>query len=343
MNLSDFIRAMPKVELHVHLFGAIQAETLLKLAQANHVDLPATTVQGLRQWYTFTDFAHFVEIYLKIADCIRTPDDIELITREFLAGQAAQNIVYSEVTHTPNYLALKGLTFADQMDAINRATRWAEATYNVTMRSIIDIPREVTPERGMTIAKWVAGARDKGVIALGLGGAEIGNPPEKFVDAFIYAREVGLPSVPHAGETVGPESIWGALNSLDAVRIGHGVRCVEDTALVAELRARQIPLEVSPSSNVCLHVVPDLEHHPLPYLINEGLYVTLNSDDPAMFNTTLTNEYLRVAQTFGFDAPLLERLVMNAARAALLPTNEKEQLIRRLETGFSKIQAELQN
>src|SRR5579859_4867929 len=196
MNLDDFIRAMPKVELHVHLFGAIQPDTLLTLAKKHNVELLANTVDGLRQWYTFTDFDHFVEIYLKIQDCITGPDDVELITREFLAGQAAQNILYSEVTHTPNYLAVRGISFADQMDAINRATRWAESTLGITMRSIIDIPREVSPERGMTIAKWVGSALNNGVVALGLGGQEVGNPPEKFVEAFAYAREIGMPSVP---------------------------------------------------------------------------------------------------------------------------------------------------
>lgn len=337
MTLSDFVRAMPKVELHVHVLGAIQSETLLKLAQKHQVELPANTIEGLNQWYIYTDFAHFVEVYLKISECIRTPEDIELITREFLIGQARENIVYTEMTYTPYYAVQKGLSFIEQLNAINRARAWAETELNVTMGWIIDIPREVTPEIGLTVAKWAGSAMKDGVIALGLGGPEIDNPPEKFVGAFAYARQIGLASVPHAGETVGPASIWGALRSLDAVRIGHGVRCLEDPTLTAELRARQIPLEVCPTSNVCLHVTPDFEHHPLQRLIDEGLYVTLNSDDPVMFNTTLTNEYLRAAECFGFDSTRLEQLVMNAAQAALLPTLQKEQLVRRLKTQFKEL------
>jgi adenosine deaminase len=277
MILSEWIRLMPKVELHVHLLGAIEPHTLLKLAQQHRVELPTTTVDGLARWFTYTDFAHFVEVYLKIADCIRTADDIELITREFLAEQAAQNIIYTEMTYTPWYSTLKGISFGEQLDAINRAISWAETELEVSMGWIIDIPREVSPEIGMTIAEWAGSAMKSGVIALGLGGPEIGNPPEKFIDAFAYAHEIGLPSVPHAGETVGAESIRGALDSLHAIRIGHGVRCLEDPALVTELRDRQIPLEVNPTSNVCLHVVPDFEHHPLPRLIEAGLYVTLRS------------------------------------------------------------------
>jgi adenosine deaminase len=337
MNLPDFIRLMPKVELHVHVLGAIEPATLLKLAHTHGVELPATSLEGLQRWYTYTDFAHFMEIYLKIAECLRTPDDIELITREFLIEQAAQHILYTEMTYTPYYCTLKGIAFEDQLAAINRAVVWAEAELGVGMGWVIDIPREVTPEIGMMVAKWAGSAMHNGVIALGLGGPEIGNPPEKFVEAFAYARQIGLPSVPHAGETVGPESIWGALRSLDAVRIGHGVRCLEDAALVAELRERQIPLEINPTSNVCLHVVPDFDLHPLPRLIEAGLYVTLNSDDPAMFNTTLTQEYNRAAQSFGFDAPLLEKLVMNAAQAALLPPEKKAHLIQRVQTGFQAL------
>ncbi len=338
MLLSDFIRRMPKVELHVHLTGAIEAQTLLTLANKYRVELPATTIDGLKQWYTYTDFNHFVEVYLKIADCIRSPEDIELITREFLAAQAAQNILHSEVTFTPYYSTLQGISFNQQLEAINRARRWAELELNVTMGWIIDIPREVTPEIGMMIAEWAGSAMNDGVIALGLGGPEIGNPPEKFVEAFAYAREIGLPSIPHAGETVGAESIRGALHSLNAIRIGHGVRCLEDPALVAELRSRQIPLEVNPTSNVCLHVAPSFEQHPLPRLIDEGLYVTINSDDPALFNTTLTDEYLKAAQAFGFDHILIKQLVLNAAQAALLPDDQRQTLVKRINAQFKQLE-----
>jgi adenosine deaminase len=337
MHLNDFIRLMPKVELHVHVLGAISSETLLKLARTHKVELPADTVEGLNHWYTFTDFAHFVEVYLQIADCIRTPDDIELITREFLIAQAAQNILYTEMTYTPYYATLKGISFGEQLAAINRATAWAQSELGVQMGWVIDIPREVTPDIGMMVAEWAGSAMHDGVIALGLGGPEIGNPPEKFTEAFAYAQKIGLPSVPHAGETVGAESIWGSLRTLNAVRIGHGVRCLEDPALIAELYARQIPLEVCPTSNVCLHVAPDFAHHPLPKLLDAGLYVTLNSDDPAMFNTTLNDEYLHCVQHFGFNAATVEQLVMNAAQAALLPPDQRGKLIHTLAERFAAL------
>jgi adenosine deaminase len=319
MSLSSYIQAMPKVELHVHLEGSIRPETLLALAQRNHVPLPATTVEGLQAWYTFTDFPHFIEIYRTISACLRTPDDIELIAREFLAGQAAQNIRHSEVTYTGYTQYCNGLAFCDQLAAINRASAWATEALNVSMTLTVDISRDVPAEVGLMVADWAISGLGQGVTALGLGGPEVGHPPEKFRAAFDRARAAGLASLPHAGETVGPESIWGALRVLHALRIGHGVRCLEDPALVDELRARQIPLEVCPTSNVCLRVAPSLAQHPLPRLLTEGLYVTLNSDDPPMFNTTLTSEYQQAASAFNFDVETVEALAINAVRASQLP------------------------
>lgn len=330
-QLEAFIRAMPKVELHVHLEGSIRPETLLKLAERNAVRLPYATVEGLREWYIFRDFPHFVEIYVALSRCLRTSDDIELITREFLIGQAAQNIKHSEPTYTAyTVYQLCGIPFDAQLAALNRARAWGERELGVTMTLILDIAREVRPSVGLVTAEWAIRGRGQGVGALGLGGYEVGHPPEKHVEAFDGAYRAGLPSIPHAGETGGPESIWGALRALHAVRIGHGVRCLEDPALVAFLRGRQIPLEVCPTSNVRLGVAPVLEEHPLPRMLDEGLYVTLNSDDPPMFNTTLTDEYLKCAGTFGWDAAMCKRLVLNALRASLLPAADRAAL----ESGF---------
>ena len=341
MSLESFIRAMPKVELHVHMEGSIRPETLLKLARRHRVKLPADTVEGLRAWYNFTDFPHFVEVYVAISNCLRSPDDIELIAREFLSGQAAQNIRYSEVTYTAITMHIQNrIPFADQLAALNRARRWAETELGVSMGLVIDIPREVRPDQGLLVADWAISGFGEGVVAFGLGGLEVGHPPEKFKAAFDRARAAGLPSVPHAGETVGPESIWGALNTLHADRIGHGVRCLEDPALVAELRARQIPLEICPTSNVCLKVAPSLTEHPLPQLLAEGLYVTLNSDDPPMFNTTLTGEYLAVVETFNFDLDTIEHLVLNGVRAALLPPGPRRQMEADFTAEFARLRSQ---
>lgn len=326
-ELETYIRAMPKVELHVHLEGSIRPETLLKLAEVNNVQLPYDTVEGLREWYVFRDFPHFVEIYIAITSCLKTADDLELVAREFLSGQAAQNIKYSEPTYTA-YTIYKycGIPFDDQFAALNRARAWAEQTLDVTMNLIVDIAREVDPEIGMVTAEQVIKQYGNGVVALGLGGYEVGHPPEKFAAALDVVNNAGIPCVLHAGETGGADSIWSALRVGRSLRIGHGVRCLEDESLVEYLREHQIPLEVCPTSNVRLNVAPTIEQHPIQTLMDKGLYVTLNSDDPPMFNTTLTGEFLKCADAFYWDKPLLQHLTTNAIRASLLPTAAKQKL-----------------
>ncbi len=336
MSLESFIRAMPKVELHVHLGGSIQPETLLLLARQNGSDLPARTVEELRDWYRFTDFAHFIEVYKRVQACITTPDDIELIAREFLAGQAKQGIRYTEITHSASRY---DVPFRDQLKALNRATDWALAELGVASALILDIPREIDADDGIEVANWTIEGAEDGVVALGLGGMEEGNPPEKFRAAFDRAHAAGVACVPHAGEVVGAESIWGALRHLHADRIQHGVRCLEDPELVAELRDRQIPLAVCVGSNIALGVCSSWEAHPLTDLIDAGLLVTLNSDDPPMFNTTLTDEYLNLAELLCWTADDLERLVLNGVRSALLDAGTRSRMEDEFAAEFARLRA----
>jgi adenosine deaminase len=338
VSLAQFIREMPKVELHVHMEGAIQPETVLRLAARNNIALPADTVEGLREWYTFVDFPHFVQIYIKISECIQTPDDLELVAREFLKGQAAQNIKHTEATYTPyTHFMQKKMAFEDQLAAINRARAWAETELSITMGLITDISRNVTPEQGMVTAEWAVSGKDNGVLALGLGGPEVGFPAERHAAAFDYAWSHGLPCILHAGEIDGAPSVWGAIQHGKTLRIGHGVRSVEDPKLVEYLREKQIPLEVSPTSNICLKVFPTFAEHALPKLIAEGLYVTINSDDPPMFNTTLTDEYLKCAETFGWDADTIEKLMFNAVRVSLLPDAKRADLEQTFKAEFAAL------
>jgi adenosine deaminase len=178
----------------------------------------------------------------------------------------------------------------------------------------------------MPVARWAASAMDRGVVALGLGGPEIGHPPELYAEAFEFARLAGLHRVPHAGELAGPASVWGSLRALHAERIGHGVRSSEDPALVDYLREHQVPLELCPTSNLCLGVVPSYAAHPIRRLWDAGLTVTVNSDDPPLFNTDLVREYTVLADHLGFTANDLERLSLNALRASFLPADEKTRL-----------------
>ena len=337
-SLAQFITKMPKVELHVHLEGSVRPETLLKLAKRHHITLPADDVDGLRKWYTFRNFNHFIEIYMTISSCLRTAEDIELIAREFLMGQAEQNILYSEVTFTPiNQYFNNRLGFHEQIDAVNRARVWAEKELGVRMGIIMDIPRIISPEDGLMVADWAIERYGDGLIALGLGGPEVDNPPEKYRAAFDRVRLAGIPCILHAGETVGPPSIWSAIRVADTRRIGHGVRAIEDPELVAYLRETQIPLEVCPTSNVCLNVYPSWKEHVLPELMAQRLYVTINSDDPPMFNTTLTNEYLVGQRTFGWDEDTIQQFVLDAVKVTLLPEKEQTDILRSFSVAFENL------
>jgi adenosine deaminase len=311
---------MPKVELHVHLEGAIPTSTLLTLAHRHGVQLPGRTEAELASWLQFRDFPHFAEIYQTISRCIQTPEDLETLAYEFLREQARQSIWHTEFTFTAwTHFRNWGLPYAEQFAALHQARQRAERDFGVSSLVIVDILRgDSTPAEGLVVAEQAARARHYGVAALGLGGYELGNPVASYRAAFDLAKEAGLPCVLHAGETAGPASIWEALEAGHSLRIGHGVRCLEDEALVAHLRTHRIPLEVCPSSNVCLKVVPDYAAHPLPRLLAEGLYVTLNSDDPALFSTTLTEEYQKSHQLLGLPVATLAQLAQNALDASLL-------------------------
>jgi adenosine deaminase len=340
LPIDEYIRRIPKVELHVHLEGSVRPETLLKLAERHHVSLPADTVKGVRDWYTFRDFGHFVEIYMTISSCLRTPDDIELIAREFLIGQSEQNIVYSEVTFTPfNQFVNCGLGFHEQIDAVNRAREWGEKTLGIRMGMIIDIPRERSPEAGEQVTTWVIDRFGEGVIALGLAGPERGNSPAKFRKEFSRVRDRGIPRIVHAGETDGPTSIWSAIEVADPARIGHGVRAIEDTKLMDYLERTKLPLEVCLSSNVCLGVFPSLNEHSLPKLMNRGLQVSVNSDDPPMFNTTLVGEFLAGAGAYGWRRDTIRDLIRGALEMTLLSATERNELQRRFEREFAHLES----
>src|SRR5918911_2124282 len=257
-SIERYVKAVPKAELHVHLEGSIQPATLLTLAQRNGVPLPVQTVAELRDWLIFRDFTHFVEIYLTISRCLKTAEDYELITYEFGAEMARQNVRYAEVTFTPSthYLRL-GVSHDTYFGGLTRGRQRARTDFGVEINWVFDIVHVLTDdELNRTAADYTTSValegKNDGVVALGLGGVEIGHSFERIAPWFYRARAAGLHSAPHAGETVGPASVWGALRALGAESIGHGVRAVEDPALVAYLAEHGIPLEVCPTSNVRL-------------------------------------------------------------------------------------------
>jgi adenosine deaminase len=329
-----WVAGLPKVELHVHVEGAILPETLMKLARRNSVALP-DSIEALRAWYQFTDFPHFAEIYQTFSKAIVSAEDIYDMAWDFLTEQARQNILHTEATFTAStHYRNNGIPFREQMDAIRAAAERACTTYGVSLGLIIDIPREYeTPAEAVQIARWVAEAHGDGLVAaLGLAGYEPGFPPEMFVDAFALAKDAGVPAVIHAGETGPADYIVTSIEMLHARRIGHGVAALKDQRAMALIRERGVTLEVCPSSNLCLKVAETLEQHPFRRMDQAGLNVTINSDDPPMFNTDLNGEYLKVARTFGYDRSELKAFAARAAAAALLPEARKADIVQAIAT-----------
>jgi len=324
MSIDRFLLRIPKVELHVHLEGSMRPAVLLELARRNGIELPAQDEAGLKRWFRFTNFEHFVQVYLACSRSLRRPEDFQLLVLDVLAEQAYQNVLYTEAHFTISTHLANGANGGEILDAMAEAIAEGERRYGVTLRLIPDIVRNVgVPPADQTL-EWALEGRRRGiVVALGLSGSERTYPNEPFREHFAAARREGLHRVAHAGEHAGPESIRSVLEIGAAERIGHGVRAVEDPSLVEELRAARIPLEVSPSSNVCLGVFPDLASHSFDALYRAGVPLSVNSDDPAFFNTNLTLEYLKLHQTFGYTAAQMAGLSLAAVRQTFLPEAER--------------------
>jgi len=327
----DFVDALPKVELHVHLEGSMLPGTVLALARRHQVEDIPTSEEALRAWYAFKDFNHFLRVYRTAVRVLRDEDDFALLARETALGLAAQNVRYAEIYFTPYIHAMRGVPIEDVFAGINRGRAEARAATGIEIRWMTDIPGglpdvDIQQVADLTLEYTLAHGGDS-VVGLGVGGAEAGVPRPQFAKVFAAARAAGLRSIPHAGETTGARTIWDSVEHLGADRIGHGIRSLEDPVLIARLRADGIPLDVSPTSNLCTGVVADYPSHPLPQLIAEGLSVTLNSDDPPMFGTTLRDEYLHALRDLGLSRAAVAGLAAAGVRHSFLDQDRKDALI----------------
>jgi adenosine deaminase len=328
MHLPDFINKMPKAELHIHLEGSISPATLLTLAESNGISLPHNTENQVQSLFNYPEFMNFAQTFLVFVQCLRKPEDFGYAVFQHGAAMAGQNIRYAEITWTPQLYMHLDHSLDDILDGLNEGRLKAKDEWGVEMRWIPDMVRSV-PEPMQAIVEWACRpeTRRRGVVALGLGGPEKGYPTRLFKDIFSKAHELHLPVNPHAGENEGPESVWQAIHELNANRIGHGIRSVEDESLLEYLQEHKIPLEVCPTSNLRLNVYPSYAAHPLKKLIEEGCTVTLNTDDPVLFQTTLTDEYMHAVEDCGLTTDELKECVLNAVRVSYLENSEKEDML----------------
>ena len=290
----------PKLELHVHLEATIQPETLLEIAKRNGEELPVNTVEELRDLYRFRDFDHFIEIWILTTNCLRTEDDFRQVVVDYAAEAKRHGAVYLEPIFSPIERTWRGVSWDAILEGYASGVQEARELHGVEVLLSADITRSAPLEDGFTLVREVARYRDRGIVAVGLGGEEAHYANELFAPAFRAAREEGLASVPHAGEVVGPESVRSALDLLEPDRIRHGFRAIEDPGLVRELADRGLVLDVTPISNVRTRAVPSLEEHPLPRLVEAGVRCSVSTDDPVMFDTDLTREY-EAAESLGLD------------------------------------------
>ena len=325
---TEFIAGLPKAELHVHHVGSVSPRIAAELAARHAGETPVPTdVDALAAYFDFRDFAHFIEVYLSMVDLIRDEEDVRVLTYEVARELARQRVRYAELTITPYSHVRRGIPARAFCEAIEDARRRAEPELGIVLRWCFDIPGEAGLEAAEQTVRIALDERPDGLVSFGLGGPEIGVPRPQFKPYFERARAAGLRLVPHAGETTGAATVWDALRELGAERIGHGIHSVEDPALLAYLAERQIPLEVCPTSNVRTRAVSTLEEHPLPILVAAGVPVTINSDDPPMFGTTLNNEYAIAARLLDLDEAGVAELARAAVRAAFLPDADKVRLI----------------
>ena len=342
MSIQEYLHIIPKSELHVHLEGAIQPATLFALAKRNNLPLPAESEDELWQHVRYRDFDHFIEFFVLGVQCLQTSEDFEQVVYELGAEMARQHVRYTEVTVTPSSHYRRGVPFDVYFTGMQRGRARVLAAFGIEMNWIFNIVRRWTdvsltrPMADYVTSVAIEGKQD-GVVALGLAGSEAGIPPESFAPWFDRARSAGLHSIPHAGEMAGPESIWGAISALGAERIAHGVRAIEDAALVTYLAQHHIPLDITPTSNICLGVYPSYAAHPLPQLYKAGIPTTISTDDPPLFHTTLDEEVMHLSTDFHLSVTEIDDIMLNGFRASMLPVQRREAMIQDVLTEMTQL------
>jgi adenosine deaminase/aminodeoxyfutalosine deaminase len=329
---SSIIRSLPKAELHLHLEGSVTPTTLLELQQQQGV--AGANLASVEALYQYTDFTGFLLSFKNITEYLRTPGDYELVAYRLIEQLHTQNVLHAEVTVSVGVCLWRHLDFDAIFEGLERARVRGEKDFHVSVLWIFDAVRQFGPEKARAVAELAARYRDRNVIAFGIGGDERRAGPELFREIYAHAADQGLHLTAHAGETVGPESIWGALN-LHAERIGHGLTAGQDVELLQELSQRQIPVEVCLTSNLRTGCQRKLEDHPVHEFFDNGIMVTLSTDDPAMFDCSLNGEYALAQRLFEFTDEQLREIARNSFEASFLPDEKKVEFLNLFDAAVS--------
>ena len=340
--MSDsFLASLPKAELHLHLEGSVDPPTLSELSRRHPTPLQTTNprYQGLegsarvfteeeaRALYAYQDFTGFLLAFKAVSERLRDPEDYELVTYRLMQKLHAEGVVHAEVYISAGIIHWREHEFAPLFEGAERGRKRGEQDFGVSLYWILDAVRHFGVDKAQRVIEEAIRLKPDNVVGIGIGGDERRAAPELFRDVYAHAANHGLKLTAHAGETVGPESIWSALRELKADRIGHGLHAIDDPELVRYLAESQVPVEVCITSNVFTGCCTSVADHPVRKLFDAGVLVVLNTDDPDMFHTTLTSEYRIARDVFGFSDDELRELARNSIRASFLPENRKQQLL----------------
>jgi adenosine deaminase len=332
--MSD-VAALPKVELHLHVEGTLEPELIFALAAKHGLELPHESLEDLRSRYDFGDLQSFLDLYYANLHVLRTAEDFAELAHAYLRRAAAGGVRHAEMFFDPQAHLVRGVSLEAVVDGLAAGCRRGEESTGTSAAMIACFLRDRSGEEALEVLEQLVAA-DAPIIGIGLDSAEVGNPASKFTAVYARAAELGLHRVAHAGEEGGPEYVVDALDLLRVERVDHGVRSVEDPALLDRLASERIPLTVCPLSNVRLQGVPSLAEHPLPELLAAGVLVTINSDDPAYFGGYVEDNYVAVAETFGLTDDDLAQLARSSVEASFLPIARKAELHREIDAWLTE-------
>jgi aminodeoxyfutalosine deaminase len=343
MASRSFIQSLPKAELHLHLEGSVDPATLVELSRRYNTPLPTEnnrydvagsgdvlTEDDVRRLYSYKDFDGFLMAFKSVTERLRAPEDYELVTYRLMQKLRQQNVVHAEVYVSVGVIRWRGQPVEPIFEGMERGRERGQRDFGVSLLWIFDAVRHFGPEAAAQVFDLAARLRDRNVVAVGLGGDEARGPAEWFRDLYKKASDNGLRLTAHAGETTGPESVWGALN-IGAERIGHGLSAERDPELLEVMAEKQVPVELCISSNLRTGACPELQQHPVRKFFDQGLMITLNTDDPAMFQTSLNREYEIAQQEFSFSEEHLRELARNSMEASFLPVEKKLRFLQQID------------
>ncbi|OJF75843.1 MAG: adenosine deaminase [Treponema sp. CETP13] len=343
LEFYTFMKKIPKAEIHIHSEAAVTEATIKKLYQQNK-DSSLINSKELDNFFSFNNLSEFVQCFIKLQKLLKTPEDLKYLFEDLGSYLQNNNIVYAEVFFSPTSFLRKGFEFKEMLSIIDSKIDQIKKEKGITVKLIIDVSRTFGVENAMHNLSLIQKLNDSHIIGIGLGGDELNGPAKEYAEVFKEAKKVGLHVVAHAGEDVGPQSIIDSINYLGIERIGHGITAIQDKELVKRLTKSQIPLEICVTSNLFTKkVVKKMSEHPVRYFYDEGVFITINSDDPSFFKVSITDEYWNLYSQLNFTMKEIKQLVLNGFDAAFISVEEKKKYTDTVLAAWEKAEKEVHN